>query len=58
MKRQAISAADEEPMEFMKEILAKDYEFFKASGGIDALLKEKETLPEIILSDMYTSDAD
>lgn len=51
MKRPAISAADEEPLKFMREILAKDYEFIKASGGIDAFLKDKETLPDITLPD-------
>ncbi len=49
MEKPEVLAVDEEPLEFIKDILSKDCEFIKASGGIDAFLGIGENLPDIML---------
>ncbi len=49
MEKSEVLAVDEEPLEFIKDILSKDCELIKVSGGIDAFLGTEENLPDIIL---------
>lgn len=49
MKKPKILMVDEEPLEFIKEILSKDYEFILASGGIDALIEADRALPDLVV---------
>ncbi len=54
MNKPKILVVDDEPsnVELIEGILSKDYEVIKAYNGLEALIKVKETVPDLILLDI------
>lgn len=54
MNKPKILVVDDEPsnLELIEGILSKDYEVIKAYNGLEALIKVKETVPDLILLDI------
>jgi DNA-binding response OmpR family regulator len=54
MNKLKILVVDDEPLnlELMEGVFSKDYEVFKASNGIDALIMVEKTLPDLIILDV------